>query len=122
MRILMMDGAEPVAVHQPASILAHWQEKVKKDIEWDMRLWVLEWVPANTPVTRCSRMHVVAKKNGDPRRVVDLQRVNAQQRGKQIMWGPHLSQQLGSQLGLVGFLRMHGTGTTRCHWTNMTGM
>ncbi len=66
MRILMKDGAEPVAVHRPAAIPAHWQEKVKADIERDIKLGVLERVPANTPVTLCSRMHVVAKKNGDP--------------------------------------------------------
>ena len=77
MRILMKEGAEPVAVHRPAAIPAHWQEKVRKDIERDIRLGVLERVPANTPVTWCSRMHVVAKKNGDPRRVVDLRPVNA---------------------------------------------
>ena len=58
MRILMKEGAEPVAVNRPAAIPAHWQEKVKKDIERDIRLGVLERVPANTPVTWCSRMHV----------------------------------------------------------------
>merc|ERR1712239_16836 len=68
---------DPVAVHRPATIPAHWQDKVQEDIERDIRLGVLERVPLNTPVTWCSRMHIVAKKNGEPRRVVDLRPVNA---------------------------------------------
>ena len=77
MRLHMREDVEPVAVHRPAVIPVHWQDKVKKDIERDIRLGVLERVPFNTPVTWCSRMHVVAKKNGEPRRVVDLRPVNA---------------------------------------------
>ena len=77
MRIHIKEGAVPVAVHRPAAIPAHWQQKVKDDIERDIRLGVLERVPANTPVTWCSRMHVVSKKNGNPRHVVDLRPVNA---------------------------------------------
>ena len=77
MRIVMKEGAVPVAVHRPATIPAHWLEDVKADIERDIRLGVLERVPSNTPVTWCSRMHVVSKKSGKPRRVVDLRPVNA---------------------------------------------
>ena len=34
-------------------------------------------MPENTPQTFCARMHVVAKHNGDPRRVVDFTGLNA---------------------------------------------
>ena len=77
MRLLVKEDAVPHAVHKPATIPAHWQQKVRDDIERDIRLGVLERVPQNTPVTWCSRMHVVAKKNGEPRRVVDMRHVNA---------------------------------------------
>ena len=77
MRIHMREDAVPVAIHRPATIPAHWQEKVRQDIERDIKLGVLERVPHNTPVTWCCRMHVVAKKNGEPRRVVDMRPVNA---------------------------------------------
>ena len=77
MRILMRKDAIPVAVHRPAQIPVHWQQQVRDDIERDICLGVLEQVPQNTPVTWYSRMHVVAKKNGEPRRVVDLRPVNA---------------------------------------------
>ena len=77
MRFLMKEDAVPVAVHRPSQIPVHWQEKVRADIDRDIRLGVLERVRQNTPVTWCSRMHVVAKKNGEPRRVIDLRPVNA---------------------------------------------
>ena len=37
---------------------------------------VLEEVPPNTPTTWCSRMCIQTKKNGKPRRVIDLQPVS----------------------------------------------
>ena len=66
----------PKAIHRPATIPVHWQEQVKADIERDIALGVLERVPQNTPTVWCSRMHVVGKKTGEPRRVVDLRSVN----------------------------------------------
>ena len=53
---------------------------MKEDIERGIRLGVLERVPLNTPVTWCSRMHIVAKMNGELRGFVDLQPVNAASR------------------------------------------
>ena len=52
-------------------------DKVLSDLEQDIALGVLERVPSNTPTTWCSRMHLVGKKNGEPRRVVDLRLVNS---------------------------------------------
>ena len=69
LRILLKEGAETHAIHKPATIPIHWQEKVKADLERDITLGVLERVPQNTPVTWCARMHVVGKKTGEPRRV-----------------------------------------------------
>ena len=68
--------AVPVAVHKPAMVPIHWQEKVKADLERDVRIGVLERVPENTPVTWSSRMVVTAKSDGSPRRTVDLQPQN----------------------------------------------
>ena len=68
---------------------------VKADIERDIKLGVLERVPANTPVTWCSRMHVVAKKNGDPHRVVDSRPVNAASRRQTHHVEPPYSQARG---------------------------
>ncbi len=51
LRIFMREDVEPVAVHRPATIPEHWQDKVREDIEGDIRLGVLERVPHNTPVT-----------------------------------------------------------------------
>ena len=42
----------------------------------DVALGVLEKVEVDTPDTWCSRMVVVAKKDGKPRRTVDLKAIN----------------------------------------------
>ena len=67
---------KPVAVHTPVAIPLHWEEKVYKDLMRDVALGVIEPVPINTPVTWCSRMVVVPKHSGEPRRTVDLQALN----------------------------------------------
>ena len=68
--------ATPVAIHSPALVPIHWQEKVHADLERDVRIGVLEKVPPNTPTTWCSRMVVTSKADGTPRRTVDLQPLN----------------------------------------------
>ena len=67
---------KPVAIHKPAMVPIHWQEKVHADLERDVRLGVLEKVSPNTPATWCSRMVVMSKSDGTPRRTVDLQPQN----------------------------------------------
>ena len=69
-------NAKPTAVHKPAVVPIHWQDKVLADLERDVALGVLEKVGQNTPVTWCSRMVVTAKSDGTPRRTVDLQPQN----------------------------------------------
>ena len=75
---LMIDpDAVPKACHKPVPVPIHWQEEVKKGLDQDVRLGVIEPVPIGEPVTWCHRMVVCAKKNGKPRRTVDLQALNA---------------------------------------------
>ena len=54
LRIFLKEGAEPVAVHRPALIPAHWVDQVREEIVRDIALGVLEKVPHNTPITWCS--------------------------------------------------------------------
>ena len=63
----------PYAVHTPIRVPEHWKEKVKADIDRDVILCIIEPVPGTTPTTWCAKMVVTAKKNGQPRRTVDLQ-------------------------------------------------
>ena len=77
LRILLKEGAEPYAIHKPATIPMHWYDKVRDDLKRDIALGVLKRVPQNTPVTWCALMHVVGKKTGEPRRVVDMRQLNA---------------------------------------------
>ena len=75
-RIHIKEDAEPFGIHRPETIPAHWMQQVRNDLEQDIALGVLERVPSNTPPTWCSHMHMVGKKTGEPRRVIDLRAVN----------------------------------------------
>ena len=77
LRIHIKEGSTPTAVHKPSTIPVHWIDKIRDDLERDIQLGVIERVPSNTPTTWCSRMHVVSKKDGEPRKVVDLRAVNS---------------------------------------------
>ena len=74
--IAFMEGAVPVAVHTPVSVPHHWKPEVKAGLDQDVKLGIIEPVQAGTPTTWCSRMVVAPKKDGTPRRTVDLQKVN----------------------------------------------
>ena len=50
---------KPVAVTKASPVPVHWVDKVKADLEHDVALGVIERVPVNTPVSWCSRMHMV---------------------------------------------------------------
>ena len=68
--------AIPTAVHTPAPIPIHWREKVKQQLDEDVRLGVIEKVEPNTPNTWCHRAIWTRKPDGNPRRVVDFQSLN----------------------------------------------
>ena len=58
-------SAPPAICHKVVPVPIHWRDKVKADIDRDVRLGVLEKVPDNTPVTYLSRMVITAKANGE---------------------------------------------------------
>ena len=75
MKITFKDEYTPHAMHVPLPIPHHWKAAVKKDIDRDVRLGIIEPVPQGTPSTWIARMVVTPKKNGKPRRTVDLQQL-----------------------------------------------
>ena len=75
--IHLVPGAVPHACHTPASVPKHWEKEVKEQLEEDVRRGVLQPAPAGEATEWCSRMVVVSKKSGQPRRTVDYQRLNA---------------------------------------------
>lgn len=76
LRLMVDPQATPVAHHTPIPVPIHWQGDVKAGLDQDCRLGVIEEVPIGTPVTWCHRMVINPKKNGKPRRTVDLQELN----------------------------------------------
>ena len=74
--IHLRPGAQPHAVPVPASILLHFFDEVRQQLDDDIKKGIIEAVPAREPTEWCSRMVVVPKKDGRPRRTVDFQRLN----------------------------------------------
>ena len=74
--IKFKDDTKPHAVHTAIPVPHHWKKQVKKDLDRDVKLGIIEPVPQGTITTRCSRMIITAKKDGSPRRTVDLQKLN----------------------------------------------
>ena len=74
--IALQPGTTPSAIHVPAPVSIHYQAEVKKGFDRDVALGVLEKVPVNTPVEWLHRMVITPKKDGSPRRTVDLQTLN----------------------------------------------
>ena len=66
----------PKAVYTPSVVPRHWEDKIRRDLDQDVAMGVLEKVDVNEPVTWCSRMVVTRKHNGEPRRTIDLQALN----------------------------------------------
>ena len=67
---------KPSVIHTPIPVPVHWQKEVKAQLERDCKLGVIEPVPWGEPTTWCSRMVIVAKSDGSPRRTIDLQPLN----------------------------------------------
>ena len=68
--------AVPVNLCKPAPVPLHWQEQVLDELNRDVALGVLERVPYGQPTEWCFRMVVTRKKDGSPRRTVDLSPLN----------------------------------------------
>jgi hypothetical protein len=75
-RIHVDDTATPVAARTAATVPIHWRDEISDMLAQDVALGVIEKVEIGTPMTWCTRMHVVAKWDGRPRRTVDLRPLN----------------------------------------------
>ena len=76
--IHLKDDALPYACHVPIPVPHHWKDEIKKSIDSDVANGIIEPVPVGEPVKWCAQMVVVQKKDGRPRRTVDLQKLNSQ--------------------------------------------
>ena len=76
--IHLRKDAKPWATHRPFQIPLCWKDEVKASIDRDVKDGIIEEVPIGEPVTWCSPMIVVQKKDGRPRRTIDFQKLNSQ--------------------------------------------
>ncbi len=77
MRLMIDPNAIPKAHHKPIPVALHWQDEVKEALDADVRMGLMEPVPIGAPVTWLHQMVITDKKDGKPRRTVDMQSLNA---------------------------------------------
>ena len=70
------EGSVPVAAHSPIPVPTHWGEVVRKLLDRDIKLNIIEEVLVGEPVEWCSHMVTVKKHDGSPRICVDFQALN----------------------------------------------
>ena len=78
LEIHFKEDAIPQAVHTPVVVPHHWKMDVKEGLDQDICLGIIEPMSTGTPTTWLSRIVVASKKDGSPRRTMDLQKVNAE--------------------------------------------
>ena len=76
LRLHIDPEAEPVAAYNARLVPIHLRDKVKAQMDEDVRLGIMERVPVGTETRWQSRMHVVVKPSGEPRRTVDFRHLN----------------------------------------------
>ena len=67
---------KPYAIHKPRPVPIHWRDQVKAEVDRDVRIGVLEEFPIGKTTDWCSPMVICPKTNGNPRRTVNIQRLN----------------------------------------------
>ena len=72
MKIHTNPDVVPVAVHKPVPVPLHFRNEVYANIDADVKRGVLRKVPPGEPTPWCAKLVITAKKNGKPRRTVDL--------------------------------------------------
>ena len=75
--IHLKEDAVPYACHTPADVAKHWESEVKQKMDKDVAQRIIKKVPPGEPTEWCSRMVVVPKRDGRPRRTVDYQKLNS---------------------------------------------
>ena len=107
--------ARPVAAHKPAPVPLHWQRAVKEGLDQDVELGVIEKVAVDEPTDWCSRMVVCAKKDGSPRRTVDLKNLIKFALGRRTQSKLLSTRQLLSLQILGAHALMHGMASIPSH-------
>ena len=74
--IHLKNDATPFAVNSPLPIAYHWRDAVTQILDNYVDSGILTHVEVGEPVEWCTRMIVIAKKDGTPRITVDYQELN----------------------------------------------
>ena len=77
------------AVHTPVPVPLHGAEKVKRDLERDVALGIIEPVPLKTATNWCSRIIIVPKATGSPIELLILRLSTMHLRGRLTTPSPH---------------------------------
>ena len=77
-RIHLQPNTIPYARHSPIPVPHHWKQPIKAGLDSDIEKGIIKPVDIGTPVEWCSPMVITTKKDGTPRRTINLQKLNSQ--------------------------------------------
>ena len=73
LKLAIKPGAIPSCHTIPHRVPMHWKEQAEEGIKRDIRMAIIEELPANTPAKWCQKMVVTSKPGTTkPRRTVDM--------------------------------------------------
>jgi hypothetical protein len=120
LRIHVKPDAEPVAVHKPSTIPAHWLDQVRQEVEQDIALGVLERfhrTHRRRGVVACTSL---ARKPANLGVLSTSVLLTQQHRGRHTLRNPHSDKPCRCPPIHGGTLRMPGMATIVYLWTSET--
>ena len=79
------------ASQSPIPVPHHWKSTIKESLARDIEQKIIKPVDNNTPAELCSPMVITMKKDGTPRRTIEVQKLNFQTAIETITANPHSS-------------------------------
>ena len=76
-RIHPLPNSKPHAQHNPIPVPYHWKQQVKAALDLDVEREIIAKAEIGSPVEHCALMVIIPKENGEPRRTINYQRLNA---------------------------------------------
>ena len=121
-KIHITPGAKPVKARGTSSVPLHIREEVKKGLDQDVDMGILEKVPKGDPTKWLHPMHVVPKPDGTPHRTIDVRNHNKVCKREDYHVVSPYKQARSIPHHLSRQRQMHGTDTSVALWRRRSAL